>query len=547
MLPLDLDGLLSAEDLDTVTHSALQEWRDSRSLLASTIKSYLSASINLRNAYNRTCGGSAIEQVLVVVDSELESLAFEEQVLHSTRMSLATMRNKSARLVHINMLPPETLASIFAMSKTYCVRDDKHCFHNFTGVCAYWRQIALDRAELWSHIDIGPETHNNLATLLLERTKHSPIHVHLYEPNPKVNDDRPTPEPEVTTATQTLLPHMNRIATLDLESYSYSRYFISTMLNLWFEHGSPSVARSLLVYRPKADKLLSPNGQSRNGMLWSRSSNAMGILRSVTKLHLQNVRFDWDSSAWRGLIDLRLSVPCDFVSISVTQLAGIFSENPNVVTLKLRRLRITCPDDWEPPAPVELACLKVLNLFFIQPDSLRLLLPLIALPNTSTGLTVGLSVSNEIHDHLLKFFTRSQMHTLHLYSDGYLYASWSTLLKSLPCPDDLVLQSFNMRRATATHGECATSDDSEPTSSSHLPSVTLLLCVVGLDGLKNLVYQHKIKKLTLEQCQLIAEPDGPKQLEEVRTLLLEVYPELDCKILDADSGRQSFYRKVFDR
>ncbi|KAG9127730.1 hypothetical protein FRC07_010342 [Ceratobasidium sp. 392] len=546
MLTSNPNGFSPLGGIDNTIRFALDEWKSARSLLAAAIRSYLTACHALRDAYILPSEHSAVEELLVTIDSELQSLVSDEGSLLGTRMSLTAMRNNSTTLVRVNRLPPEILANIFALSKTYCVRDDRMCFHNFTGVCAYWRQIATNRAELWTHIDVGPEVPDSLTKLLLERTQDIPIHVHLHEPNPKVHDDRPTPEHEVSRVTKLLSPHMHRVCTLDIESHSYSRSFVGTMLNLWFEKGDPSLAKTLLVFRPSADKLLCPNGQSRNGVLLSRSGNAMAILRSLTKLHLQNVKFDWDSGAYRGLVDLRLSTLCDNISMSVSQLADIISENPKIVTLKLRRLRITCTTDWDQPPPIELNCLKVLSLFFINSDSLRLLLPLIALPRAPSDLIVGLSICNDIHKELVQFFARSQMTTLYLYDAGYPFSAWTSLLNSLPSPHNLVLHEFHMHDISTP--EKITPEPLELTSPPRLPTVTLLQCTVTLEGLKNLVSNHNIQDLHLERCRVYRGAiDNPNELEGVRTSLLEVYPELKCNILDTDSGWQAFYRKAFDR
>ncbi|KAG8681847.1 hypothetical protein FRC09_017188 [Ceratobasidium sp. 395] len=318
------------------------------------------------------------------------------------------------------------------------------------------------------------------------------------------------------------------------------------MLNLWFEKGNPSLAKSLLVFRPSADKLLSPNGQSRNGVLLSRSDNAMAILKSLKKLHLQNVKFDWDSGAYRRLVDLRLSTPCDNISISASQLADILSENLNIATLKLRRLRITRTADWDQPPPIELNCLKVLSLFFINSDSLRLLLPLIALPSAPTDLTVGLTISNDIHDELVQFFSRSQMTTLFIYDSGYQFTNWLSLLKSLPSLQNLVLHEFRMNDTTPAP-EKERPEYPQSTSPPRLSTVILLVCTVTLEGLKTLVSEHAIRDLRLERCKVQGATDNSQELEAIRTSLLDIYPELKCTVLDIDSGWQSFYRKAFDR
>ncbi|KAG8683803.1 hypothetical protein FRC09_015840, partial [Ceratobasidium sp. 395] len=278
--------------------SALIEWKIARKLLANAVQSYLASCSTLRALCTiplyQPSQRTMVEKLLTAVDSELESLVAEEHALHNMRVSLLMARNNlSSTLVPVNTLPPEILVNIFSLSMTRCVRDDREHLHNFTGVCAYWRQVAMNAVQLWSHIDIGPGAPDSLANMLLERTKNAPIHVHLHEP--KRENNEPTSEQEVSRATKILLPHVHRIRSLDIESYSYSRGFVGALLNLWLESGDPSLARSLVVYRPNASMLLSPDGYSRHVTLLSRSDNAKRVLQSLGKLHLQNVLFDLDS------------------------------------------------------------------------------------------------------------------------------------------------------------------------------------------------------------------------------------------------------------
>ncbi|KAG8766772.1 hypothetical protein FRC12_006665 [Ceratobasidium sp. 428] len=517
---------------------ALEEWKAARMLLASSIKSYLDACTTLATTYAqppfRYYAESTVEEALTTVDSELDSLASEEHALRNIRISLATMRNRSATLARINTLPPEILAQVFVLSRTHCVHDNSLKFHDLAGVCAYWQQIALDTLDLWTHIDIGPGTPLNLAKLLLQRTRDSPIHVHLHEPEAEKIDNRliPTPDHEVSKAITVLTPHIHRVCTLDIESYSYSRVFIRALLNLWLTSGSATLSKSLSVFRPSGEQLLYPYGRSKNGMLKSRSENANELLSSLSTLHLHRVKFDWHSGAYKNLIDLRLDLPCQNAPISVSDLAAILTSNPIISILKLGRLRVTSPEDWTPPAPISLKSLKVLNIANLQSDSLRLVLPLVALPSFPDKLSVGISVVDELQSELESFFVRSQMTTLYCRCSGG--SAWRAR-KTFPCLDTLILYQFVMTDEPAAEEGTASSQLIQYTPIS---SIILLSSIVSFTGLERFVTEHSVQHISLEKCE--------GDLEHIQNLMMESHPELNCSISSIDSTSRWPCRTMFD-
>ncbi|KAG8740635.1 hypothetical protein FRC10_004093 [Ceratobasidium sp. 414] len=539
------NGLSSSAATDTTLRSALVEWKAARTLLANTIQSYLVACATLRAVCTtptyQPSQRTLVEELLVTVDSELESLVSEENALYKMRMSLVTARNNlSATLVPVNTLPPEILARIFAMSNACCIRETKQ-HPNFTGVCVYWRQVATNAAHLWTHIDVGPGASESLANLLLQRAKDSPLHVHLHEP--KSENDQPTPEHEVSRATSIIMPHVHRIRSLDVESYGYSRGFVGAMLNLWLEGGSPSLAKSLVVYRPNASMLLSPDGHSRNVTLMSRSENAMGIMQALNKLHLQNVILDMDSSTYRNLVDLQLSCFCAPTSISISQLADVLSANPALATLKLSSLTLTRPENWSHPMPIALSCVQVMNIFHLDADSLRLLLPLISLPAASVAVGIGPVPFSQIRDEFKGLLTRSNLTALYCWQDkGHTFPVWSSLLRLFPSLDNLVLDEFHMGDEPVIE---ESTSGSRPPPPPRLPSVLLLDCTITLVGLTALVAEYSIQSLRLERCKIFnGSEDG---LEGTRASLSATYPELECTISGTPSTGQLEYCRIFDR
>ncbi|KAG8694641.1 hypothetical protein FRC08_008349 [Ceratobasidium sp. 394] len=310
------------------------------------------------------------------------------------------------------------------------------------------------------------------------------------------------------------------------------------MLNLWFSHGSTTLPRALSVYRPIGEQLLYPYGGSKNGMLKSRSENAQGVLLSLSTLHLHRVKFDWESGAYRGLVDLRLSLPCHNATISASQLATILAANPAISILKIAHLRVTSPEDWIPPAPVVLDRLKVLNLANLPSSSLRLLLPLINLPSSPDELSVSLPISSDSQKELGIFLAGSQINTLYcLCSDS---SGWPAVAKSLPCLDTLILHEFNMCDIPDAEND----KPPQSTQYSQISSVVLLSSVVTFTGLERLLAEHGAPHLSLECCS--ARSETLHDLEAVRAALLELRPDLKFSISDTDSTSRLPCRTMFD-
>ncbi|KAG8784261.1 hypothetical protein FRC12_018856 [Ceratobasidium sp. 428] len=222
-------------EIGTTIKSALNEWENARSLLFTTINLYISACAVLKTACARPAyysnGYVGIEEALATVDFYLGALELEEEKLRSMRASLTTLRNKSTTLARVNKLPPEILSYVFSLAKSHCVHDEDFGSHGPAAVCVYWRHIATNAPNLWSHVDIGPGTRERLAKLLLGRTKDCPIHIHAHELDTDSTNGESTPEGEAEEVVKLLEPHIGRVRSLDIHSRSKSSAFISAVLN----------------------------------------------------------------------------------------------------------------------------------------------------------------------------------------------------------------------------------------------------------------------------------------------------------------------------
>ncbi|KAG8716977.1 hypothetical protein FRC09_014935 [Ceratobasidium sp. 395] len=232
--------------------------------MTSTTHSYLSTSATLRaactNSVSQPAERFAVEEALVAIDSELESLALEEDILRDGRALLAATRNHSTRLTPVNALPSEILSRIFAFSKgCYCIRDGNLRPDSFTSVCVYWRQVALAATDLWTHIDMGPTTPYSLTELLLDRSKDTPIHVHVIESQETSDTGDPyayTCECIAREVMSQLESDIHRLRTLKLVSDSVEGEIIPAILNAWSTLDDVGVPVSLSVERPYSERTL---------------------------------------------------------------------------------------------------------------------------------------------------------------------------------------------------------------------------------------------------------------------------------------------------
>ncbi|KAG8763550.1 hypothetical protein FRC12_008492 [Ceratobasidium sp. 428] len=533
-----------SERIKPAVISALAEWKSARSLMTSTIHSYLSTSATLRaacaNSASQPAERFATEEALVAIDSELESLALEEDILRDGRALLAATRNYSTRLAPVNALPSEILARIFAFSKTYnyCIDDGYLRPDSFTSVCVYWRQVALAATHLWTHIDMGPTTPDGLTELLLDRSKDTPIHVHVIE-SQEISD---TGDPYAYTCeciAQGVMSQLEsdiyRLRTLEIRSDTVDGEIIPAILDAWSTLDDVGAPASLSVERPYSKRTLVVPAQGET------SDNLEKLLLAFTSLHMDSVHFDWASNAYHGLIDLRLSF-YRYVHISTPQLFDILSSCPGLHTLKLRNLIVNHVEDWAKPNPITMGHLKALNFIDIKVESASSVLSLIALPEFFTELSIGITPSSTIDNQLTDFFARSKLATLYCYdSSTHSSHDWVYLLfQHRPRFRKLILDGFYLFNLPETQL-------STPFSLSELQttlcSIIFLGCRLDFESLKNLVVSFGIQDLRFESRPQYG---VRRDLEDIRTSILEVYPELRCSVSNTDSTAKHAFRVMFE-
>ncbi|KAG8765945.1 hypothetical protein FRC12_007183 [Ceratobasidium sp. 428] len=452
------------------------------------------------------------------------------------------MRDGSTTLAPANTLPPEILTCIFTLwkSRWNCYRDDGLDFHDLAAVCSYWRQVAINTPELWAHIDISPSTPVGFTELLLKRAGDSPIEIHLHEANTFTS--KPASMEKMDQTMSLLSQHLHYISALDIDSNGCFPDFLTHTLNTWLDCTERGDLDALTVAFPNAKSVL-----SFSNTLIVEPEKTEEILCLLYEVHLENLYFDWDSKIYWNLADLRLVFDCDkgnFPTISTLELTNILRKSPKLEMLKLESLAIRETEDWAREAPIAMMHLSILNLVNMEPDSLRLLLPLITVSSPLPEIVLCIAVGSQMQDELEAFLVRSKITTLYCLDQDDSYSGYFPL----PCRqlvDDLrtlILDDVNITKTMSGGGNRRTSQ-----ASAHPLSVTLVDCTVDLGTLQTFILNYDTQTLRFEVCQL--DPAAKHDFEDLHGLrdsLLETFPELDCTISDVDSAWDWVCYKMYE-
>ncbi|KAG8792296.1 hypothetical protein FRC12_006550 [Ceratobasidium sp. 428] len=327
-----------------------------------------------------------------------------------------------------------------------------------------------------------------------------------------------------------LEPHVQRIRTLHLQSPSTSSESRKTIADTWLSYANIQLPMSLFQETPP-DSLLSID-EPRPDPRASRSKDAGQVTvlpLFVTTLHLKGTMLPWTSYAYHNLVDLTLRSRWRLESVSQLQLAGLFSASPALATLKIIHQRIARTEESLLSIPTLLSRLKLLVLR-LEAGSLERFLPLISVPD-SEDLSVGVTVYGRPQVALEAFFSRFKMATLYCYHPFLMYHRLRlSLLRSLTRVSTVLIL-----RELSIDGKYYTTGPESRSFTSLIPNVMLVSCKVTFEGLKGLVTEHQIHNLRLQCCVLQTSIPESQSLEDIRILLLEIYPDLEVSIEDTDS------------
>ncbi|KAG8725191.1 hypothetical protein FRC09_006427 [Ceratobasidium sp. 395] len=470
----------------------------------------------------------------MLLDTELESLAAEENTLRSTRFSLLKLRNKSETLASINLLPSELLTEIFKLSISNCSYSNPDDFpYSFANTCTFWRQIALETPYFWTHVDVGPGVPRGLSKLMLERARANPLHLHIDEHElPRWANPKPGKRYQPDPLLRDLKSIMHRVHTLKLSSQNLEGSFVGRMINLWLDHGDGDLVTLLSVYQHLGDEVLFDDYHECTAVIHT-SEHGKDVLLSLQTLHLHGVRFNWDSNAYRGLVDLRLGfeIRSAIAAISSLEFVRILLASPMLAVLKLRGLEVTGIEDLPHIIPISLSYLQVLNLGEMRSGTLKHLLSLIGLPKSSSAeLRVGIEIrSLKIEKELTAFLGHSPITTLYCLCRSKNFSAWSAILAPLSSLSTLILD-MNARDLKNNFPPLPANSNSRPAICSRPLNLVLKKCCPSSEDINNLVSMLGIHELRIEDPGFVDKygidrPAG-EYWESIRTSLVHAHPNL---------------------
>ncbi|KAG8769713.1 hypothetical protein FRC12_004791 [Ceratobasidium sp. 428] len=486
---------------------------------------------------NRTRARDVAEKALVLLNTELESLATEENALRAARFSLLTLRNKSETLAPINMLPPEILLQVFALCVPTCCRTGKPVAlsYKFVDTCAYWRQLALDTSYFWTHIDVGPNVPQKLNKLMLERAKTHPLHLHVTDVATSIMPYDPDP------LFETLKPIIHRVHTLQI--YGYDGTFFARAIKLWLEHGDKHLAKFLWIFQ------FTPLSNDFQGdlPLINTSEHGEEVLLSLRTLDLFDVRFNWSSNAYRGLVDLRLMFIHSGAlgTISSLELVHILMASPMLAVLKLEGLQVTGPLQT---IPVPLNHLRTLNLTCMPVEGLRRLLSLMALPRSSSAeLSVGIAFYSELEDELKNFLGQSSITSLYCFCKSINFSAWSSILMPLDTLHTLVL---DMHTLELQDDALPPWDNINPQLAVSSRPLKLVIkdCCPPFEDMNSLISNLGVHELCIgasdRHNRYDIDPPNKEYWENIRISLIQAHPNLQYAIREEFIARTELSRPL---
>ncbi|KAI0919604.1 hypothetical protein AcV5_001625 [Taiwanofungus camphoratus] len=258
----------------------------------------------------------------------------------------------------VNQLPNELLVEIFSCVKE---RDGDMQWMKFTGVCGYWRAVAVSTPKLWSQIDLGKGV--AFLRLCLERSQNAAADIFCR-----------TWVLETPEIVEALLPHVHRIRSLRMsttESLHPSLEELLPLLNF------PMPRLETLVLNPS-----NPYNNWQDELLFKPIVNQFP---SLQHLSLSFVGIPWKSPVYKGLRSLSLSNHGKCPPLSIDAFLNMMEACPCLEQLALSESGPSPPPEvdtapYPPPKRVvslpKLRQLEVMNV----PVNVSYLLDHLAIP-----------------------------------------------------------------------------------------------------------------------------------------------------------------------
>ncbi|KAB5593505.1 F-box-like domain containing protein [Ceratobasidium theobromae] len=442
-----------------------EELRAATKLLEAAFQTYLDACLAIAN--NNAPTSDNIQQSLAGITNGLNLITSYENKIKQAQAFIYRIRNTLPRIVLISALPDELIARIFRL----VIHTQSCSFKHLTSpqlvtpplhakalsqVCARWYRVAAQSSGLWSHIDLAPSHRlaNELLTraeISVSRSGQSLLDIHFVEWF--VNQD---PQKQnliyqrLGRVCKSIAPRAKSLE-LTLSTIRRTSYPILPVLTNLFACCVPgTLARLVLAAEHDSssrcnhffDTLITtvdsnaPTTASQFNPIWKLDVTRLALdklLHPVKLLRLDGIFLWWDSQAYHGLVDLRLT--CGhraFTAITEDQLVIILKASPGLEVFHFGlKLKVTDSKN-SLPAPVHLDNLRKLYLQYpAQQNVLRLIAPGTGpLKMAMIGSYTGDEMPPPQVDEVTRFF--AQANVTHLYLGKVKGVGVNRLLDYLP-------------------------------------------------------------------------------------------------------------------
>jgi hypothetical protein len=518
----------------------LKEWKTARGLLATTIRRYLDACLVLETVYCQPLhitNRAPVRQTLEDISMEPLSISSYQKMLQRAQKAMCLARNRSPKLVPVNALPPEILTHIFnlVVISEFCgfYTSNPHATSTpdppvhpgiMTQVCSHWHRLIINTPVLWARVDLvlsGPceEEFHARARHLIQRAVGTPLVIRIHEP-------RPSEPHKISRLVDLLRPLSGQMGSLDMLRREISPHLFRSVLNCWFEHGNPGTVKELALgcIGSTLPNFLEPTSSPTPtpGQFTLSPQRFEQFFEPITALRLHGIFPRWNSSAYHGLIDLRLTSSKEF-AISEIQLLGILTASPGLRSLYFDlNITDTQPPD-APPTPVRLNDLAILNLGWLKFTRIDSVLRLLA-PGTRP-LRLVISFDQEQHTPTFtaeaqSFFQRSNITTLFIGGEYARALHWFPY--SLGCLPNLHALALQDQSYLDHASNDLTNDGDLKHVCSSLRELCMLNCKLDLKAFKELLSAHSVQVLRIWDCKIYSEIPDFSLGEELSGLVPDV-------------------------
>ncbi|CAE6369934.1 unnamed protein product [Rhizoctonia solani] len=314
-----------------------------------------------------------------MLDTQLAFIASYESKIQEIKVTIRRARNYSLGLAPINSLPAEILSGIFQLvSPQRCdlheLSSDKKHYptypENLTHVCSLWRRIAISCCSLWCHIDLT--SYEPYYNALVERAEtHSaragqlPIELHVVD---DVHSHIKRLPPGYDQLDKFISRISARVKTLNLFLENNVWGFLCSVFDTVLLNQHPILTKLIVRTEnyPSASIYAStytsspPDIEDQDILLDLTEDQIESSFSPLTALHLAGIFPSWSSTAYHGLVDLRLSSPDGRSSVEEAQLISILTSSPG---LRIFHFGLLIGSTTDEVMPVYLQDLQVVKIF----------------------------------------------------------------------------------------------------------------------------------------------------------------------------------------